>query len=134
MTNPTSTGHDPATQTAGPCPLCIYRELSEGTPKIWTPGTAGQTVAGAVLSIGLTETPYKAVPHVDLWLGRTERIRVIAYGATLQRGLREARPQVGDRLTVRFNGLATLPPNPLAGRREPRQYRDFTVSVTRGHH
>lgn len=115
------------------CIMCAVRTLTEGTPRIWTPGTPGQIVAGAVLTLGHTENRFKPTEpfiHVDLWQGGTSRIRVIAYGLHLHNGLRQARPAVGDRLEIRFDGIKSIP----SGRLEGRTYREFTVTVTRGHH
>lgn len=115
--------------------MCAVRELTEGTPRIWTPSIAGQKVAGAVLAVGKTVSTFQSlIPYVDLWQGGTNRIRVIGYGAKLSSGIESARPRVGDTLEIIFMGMGTVPANPLAGRRESRRYRDFSITVTRGHH
>lgn len=118
------------------CLMCVVRQLTEGTPKFWTPNTPGQKVAGVVLAVGKTAVPrfQFEVPYVDLWQGGSNRIRVVGYGTKLANGIESARPLVGDILEATFNGMSILPPNPRAGRRNEMTYQDFTVTVKRGHH
>lgn len=122
------------------CVICAVRELTEGTPKIWTPNIAGQRVSGAVLAYGTTPTRFNTtIPFVDLLLSgfrpadapALERVRVLGYGARLSTGLEAASPQTGDILTITFEGMKTAR---FRGHDEIRQYRDFTVEVRRGHH
>jgi hypothetical protein len=121
---------------SGPdCVICVVRALTEGTPKIWTPSTAGQAVTGVVLKLDEHPVPFAPdgkVPAMDLWLGGLERVRVVALGTTLMKGIEEAAPAVGDRLRVTYFGLGTIPPRGLFT--EARTYRKFTVEVSRGHH
>ena len=123
-TNHTESGSVPG------CIMCAVRTLTEGTPRVWTPGTPGQSVNGAVLAHGTTDTNFSPVPYVDLWLGGTARIRVILFGFSLQQGVKDAQAQIGDRLEIRFNGMKMVE----SVRLPSRPYRDFSVGVTRGHH
>jgi hypothetical protein len=115
------------------CVICAVRELTEGTPKIWTPSEAGQFVTGVLIGNGLVPNPMHIdVPYVDLWLTGTERIRVIAAAARLRTGLAEGSPVMGDRITVTYHGVKDVPPSlrTISGR----TYREYSVDVARGHH
>lgn len=128
------------------CVLCLVRQLTEGTPKAWWPENEGDTISGVVLRMGEMEEepggvpshiaamagrPY-TVPFVDLFLGGSgyERSRIKAYGTLLRQGLKAAEIQIGDRLTVRYDGDHVIQKGPYEGR----TYRTYTVEVIRGHH
>lgn len=116
------------------CLLCAVRTLTEGDPKMWSWENPGDAVTGVILKTGLTSMPYsmtgETIPYVDLWLGRGERIRVVAYAAHLGNQIRGADGKVGDTLTVQYTGEDILQKGKFAGR----PYKTFQVTIQRGHH
>lgn len=124
-----ASGHEP-----DGCPVCIVRALTEGEPREWWPNEPA-TVKGVVLWTGTVPSRFAmlgsdVVPVVDLWLGGTDRVRVVAYGATLGEAIRRAAPTVGDTLTVAYTGRGTIQSGKFMGR----AYRMHTVEIQRGHH
>jgi len=125
-----ATGHEP-----DGCPACIVRALTEGESKTWFPSEPA-SVKGVVLWVGTTPTPMAmgmlavdTLPVVDLWLGGTDRIRIVGYGS-VGRDLYRLAPTVGDTLTVAYTGQGTIEGGKYAGR----AYRNYTVEIVRGHH
>jgi hypothetical protein len=115
------------------CLLCAVRALTEGQPEAWQPTTLGDQVQGVVLKTGTQPSDFGrdgSVRFVDLYSGVSSRIRVWAYSSVLAREIERAEVQVGDVLTVTYAGLGIAPTGRFAGR----EYKKFTVSVTRGHH
>lgn len=118
------------------CLMCAVRALTEGRPKDWAMTKnlePGDTVTGVILRQGTQPTHWSdsPVPYVDLWLGGVTRVRVTGHGQVLREALVSAETQVGDTLTVTFEGTRELPPK---GGRGPLTYKMFAVSVDRGHH
>jgi hypothetical protein len=115
------------------CLMCAVRALTEGEPRTWWPDEPA-SVHGVVLRQGSVPSQFSIyggeVPFVDLWLGGTERVRVMAYGAMLGAALARAEIQVGDTLTVAYEGQGFIERGKHAGR----QFRKHTVNVMRGHH
>lgn len=116
------------------CLLCTVRTLTEGEPTIWHPSEPA-SVKGVVLKTGHKVTNFsilldQAVPYVDLWLGGTDRVRVMGYGGTLRNLFMDTNPQVGDTVTVAYTGQGTIERGKFAGK----PYRMHTVEVERGHH
>jgi hypothetical protein len=115
------------------CLMCAVRALTEGEPRTWWPGEPA-SVEGVVLQYGKTTSQFapmgETIPYVDLWLGHMDRIRIKAYSATLRTALTKAAPQVGDTLTVTFEGHREITSGKLRGQK----YRHHTVTVERGHH
>jgi hypothetical protein len=111
------------------CLMCAVRALTEGTPKTWAPATAGETVTGVVLKTGKVVTDFGQAPYVDLWLGGHERIRISAFGNRLRHALDEVDAQIGDTLSVWFDGLGTVTKGPMEGK----PYKAFSANVQRGH-
>ena len=115
--------------------MCAVRALTEGEPRIWWPEEPPASVQGIVLRMGEVPSQFAmyasdTVGFVDLWLGDMERVRVMAYGATLASALAKAAPTVGDALTVRFTGWGEIERGKHAGRK----FRKFEIDVKRGHH
>ncbi len=121
------------------CLMCAVRALTQGRPLEWNISrdrVEGDTVTGVLLRRGnvpsnITNSP---VPFIDLWTGGVNRIRVTAYGIALRNAIEAAEIEVGDTVTVRFDGDQPLPPNPRLGRTVPATYKAYTVTVERGHH
>ena len=109
--------------------MCAVRALTEGVPATWTFENAGDTTSGVVLKKGNVATDFGPVPFVDLWLGGSQRIRVMAWGSQLRHAIDGAEPQIGDRLQVWFDGEQELTKGPMAGRIIKR----FSANVQRGH-
>jgi hypothetical protein len=114
------------------CLLCAVRALTEGEPRTWWPEETGASVQGIVLRLGTVPQPIlgRPVPFVDLWLGGTDRVRVVCLGAHLERQIEMASPQVGDALTVIYEGKHDI----TSGKHRGLQYRKFAATVKRGHH
>jgi hypothetical protein len=116
------------------CLMCAVRALTEGRPKDWSAlvKTPGETVTGVVLRMGNQPTFYsnEPVPFVDLWLGGVTRVRATGHSMTLREQLVAAEIQVGDTVTVRFDGEAK------GAMKSGKQmaYKTWTVTVERGHH
>jgi hypothetical protein len=115
------------------CLMCAVRALTEGEPKAWWPNEPA-SVKGVVLKRGEVPSQFSiyggTVPFVDLWLGGTERVRVMAYGAILGGAIQKADPAVGDTLTVVYEGQGTIEHGKHAGK----PFRRHSVTVERGHH
>lgn len=120
------------THTPDGCLMCAVRALTEGEPKTWWPEETPASVQGVVLRLGTVAQPFlgRLVPYADLWLGGTDRVRVTAMGAHLESQFTAAAPQVGDVMTVIYEGKHNI----TGGKYDGRQYRRFAVTVTRGHH
>jgi hypothetical protein len=118
------------------CLMCAVRALTEGEPNAWVPGETGSGVTGVVLAMGETDSPSiydltgQNIPYVDLWLGGRERVRIMAFGATLRRAVEKADPKIGDTLTVTFDGYGEI----NTGKHRGLKFRQHTVNVVRGHH
>lgn len=114
------------------CLMCAVRALTEGDPAAtWNPVTPGATISGVVLRMGELSTDFGRIPYVDLWLGGQSRVRVRTYASNLLHAVESAAPQIGDRLTISFDGQRTIdqPGRPMHGR----TYKAFSASVQRGH-
>lgn len=113
--------------------MCIVRALTEGEPRHWWPSEPA-SVKGVVLWAGTVPSPYTVLasdtlPVVDLWLGGTDRIRIVGYGS-VGREFDRLKPTTGDTLTVTYTGRGTIDSGKYAGR----AYRMHTVELQRGHH
>lgn len=110
--------------------MCAVRALTTGEPEItWQPETEGQTISGVVLRQGTAEILYGPVPFVDLWTGGAARTRVLVSAGTLRAALDRAAPEVGDTLTIWFEGWS----EPVHGPNRDRRVRVFRAAVRRGH-
>ena len=118
------------------CLMCAVRALTEGDPATtWAPdidGPAGQMISGVVLRLGSRVTNFGEFSFVDLWTGGTDRVRVWAYAATLRMAIAAITPQIGDRLTVQFDGTRAVETGHFADR-GIRQVKMFSAKVQRGH-
>ena len=118
------------------CLMCAVRALTEGRPKDWATRkdmVEGETVTGVVIRQGTQPTYYNdgQAPYVDLWLGGVERVRVAGHSQVLREALISAEIQVGDTVTVTFEGTKQFQPKAGNG---PLSYKTFTIEVQRGHH
>lgn len=114
------------------CLMCAVRALTEGVPRIWWPKDPGEVVTGVVLKMGEADDAFGKVPYVDLWLGGQDRVRIQMYGSVLQNAVNTQAPQVGDMLSVWFDGERTINKHnrkDLIGR----TYKAFSANVQRGH-
>jgi hypothetical protein len=116
------------------CLMCTVRALTSGRPNNWFPANEGDRVTGVILRMG--EEPSVFAPEqtstvkvVDLWQGGRNRVRITAYGSMLTAALSRAEPEVGDTLTVIYDGEKTIESGRFAGR----PYRAFRVEIQRGH-
>lgn len=124
--------NETATDHEATCLMCAVRALTEGDPAAtWTPTTEGQTISGVVLRMGTRATDFGPVPFVDLWTGGIGRVRIMAYASTLRHALDGVAAQIGDRLSVWFDGegIVDRPGRPMHGR----PYKRFSANVQRGH-
>ena len=112
------------------CLMCAVRALTEGDPAAtWNPTDPGTMIAGVVLRQGTVTNQFGQIPFVDLWLGGTSRVRVMAYSEILRHALMSAAAQIGDRLQVQMDEPGTIE----NGRFKGRPYKRFSVTVQRGH-
>lgn len=114
--------------------MCLVRALTEGEPKTWWPNEPA-SVKGVVLVQGRVRDRFALdtdgkVSFVDLWLGGMNRVRILTYGFTLSEAMAKASPQVGDTLTVHYEGQGTIERGKYAGR----PFRKHLVEIERGHH
>lgn len=116
------------------CLMCAVRALTEGRPKDWVMTNTlepGQAITGVVLRQGQQPSHYEPqVPYVDLWLGGPERVRVAGHGLSLREALLAAETQVGDTVTVTFEGESEI----QTGKFKGHMFKRYTVGVRRGHH
>lgn len=111
------------------CLMCAVRALTDGDPDVlWTPKGIGDTVSGVVLRHGTMATKFNEVPFVDLWTGGATRIRIVAFPSSLRSVIDHLSAQVGDRLTVRYDGMREV-----ETRSVPRKRMVFSANVQRGH-
>lgn len=110
------------------CLMCAVRALTEGTPPIWNPQTEGEQTSGVILTTGEVSTNLGMVPFVDLWRGGLERIRIMAYAASLRHALESAAGLIGDTLTVWYDGKRDVKLNTGTT-----SYRAFSANAQRGH-
>jgi hypothetical protein len=115
------------------CLMCAVRALTVGTPTPWRPENPGDEINGVIVAKGTLTSEFAingSVPYWDLWLGgQKERIRVTGWGMLLRREMADRKADVGDTVSVRFDGMSTVRRGKYAGR----EYRAFTVKVRRGH-
>ena len=118
------------------CLICAVRALTEGRPRDW-PMTkdlaAGTTITGVVIKTGDQPTHWAdngRAPFLDLWLGGIERVRVAGHSLSLRNALEAIEAQIGDTVTVTFDGSVEITTGRLAGQ----MMKTFTASVERGHH
>jgi len=110
--------------------MCAVRALTEGDPAAtWVAEIEGQEISGAVLKMGTLTNEFGQTRYVDLWTGGTGRVRVKAFAESLRHAIDGAAPQIGDRLTVRFDRMHTIDRGPQKGR----PYKMFSATVQRGH-
>lgn len=120
------------------CLMCAVRALTLGTPKTWGLMKAGKemqpgdSITGVVVRKGEQPSHYEArVPYLDLWLGGIERVRVAGHGQSLRAALESTEADVGDTVTVVFDGTYEFK---RKGTNEPATMRKFSAEVRRGHH
>jgi hypothetical protein len=113
------------------CLMCAVRALTEGNPPVWQFTDKGDNVSGVVLKMGNVSTDFGQVPYVDLWLGGHRRSRIMAYASMLRHAIEGQAPQIGDTVTVKFEGTKEFQPGTTT---HGRTYKLFTVTVERGHH
>lgn len=118
------------------CLICAVRALTEGRPRDWSmtkdlePGTA---ITGVVVKTGEQPTHWGdngRTAFLDLWLGGIERVRVAGHSISLRNALEAIEAQIGDTVTVTFDGPVEL----TTGRLKGQTMKIFTASVERGHH
>lgn len=114
------------------CVFCAVRQLTEGEARRWAPQDQGEYVTGVMLRMHVTDLDALLQTRsllVALWTG-SERVDVVSYSTNLMIKIEQADPKVGDRVTVRYLGQQTV----QEGRFKGLHYRDFDVTVERGHH
>lgn len=120
---------DNETKHSDDCLMCAVRALTEGNPPLWQFETYPET-SGVVLKMGEVASDFGTVPFVDLWRGGDVRVRIMGYSASLRHALSAAAPQIGDTLSVWFDGVRSMP---AGGKFGGREYRAFSANVQRGH-
>jgi hypothetical protein len=116
------------------CLMCAVRAMTEGRAPQWiTPDLEpGSTVTGVVLRMGQVPTRFgeDKAPFTDLWTDGADRVRITGMSLGLRNALDSAEPQVGDTLTVTYEGVHLLEHGPYRGHETKR----YSVQVERGHH
>jgi hypothetical protein len=132
MTDTTATAHD-----WDGCLICAVRALTEGKPREWTYRTVDEMtdepeVTGVILRMGHVPSQFSTqpVPFVDLWIGGVERVRITQYGSSLANAIKATEPQIGDTLTVRFEGEREVE----SGKFKGLAYKAYSATIQRGHH
>jgi hypothetical protein len=112
------------------CLMCAVRALTEGRAREWRPEEPGQ-VTGVVLRQGTQPAHFGgSVPFIELWLGGTERVRVVGHSGMLAQVIEAAELQVGDTATVRYVGKGQTKIKQVGPVRE---YKVWELDVSRGH-
>jgi len=117
------------------CLMCAVRALTEGRAKEWMPEEPSE-VTGVVLRQGTQPTHFSGIaPFVELWLGGRERTRVTGHAMILSSLIEGAELQVGDTVTVQYNGKkeAKLTPSQARTGKTPNVYKTYELEVRRGH-
>lgn len=117
------------------CLMCAVRALTEGKPREWGPPQdlePGAEVTGVILRMGTVSSRFSTepVPFVDLWIGGVERVRITQFGLPMRTAIAATEPQIGDTLTVRFEGERAIE----SGRYEGKTYKAYSATIERGHH
>jgi hypothetical protein len=128
-----TTHENQGTTNTPDCLMCAVRQLTEGTPTVWRPEHIGDSITGVVLTKGQTVNNWGSYPHVDLWLGGERRARVVGMKSSVRQGLEAASAQIGDQLTVTYQGNTTENRYMFGDMRET-TISNYEVKVTRGHH
>lgn len=109
----------------------LLNEVEEDDSEGWVPSEKGEGIAGVVVKVGETRSDFASdgedpmVPTVTIQVKDGTKYRVIGYGAVLKRELKDADPQVGDRMAVKYFGEKLLKNGRFAGR----PYKHFGVVV-----
>lgn len=115
----------------------LLNEVEEDDSEGWVPKEKGEGIAGIVIKVGETRSDFASdgedpmVPTVTLECndpqnpGKTIKWRVIGYGSVLKRELKDADPQVGDKMAVKYFGEKPIKNGKFAGR----PYKHFGVVV-----
>lgn len=99
----------------------------------WNPKEVGEAIAGVVVKVGETRSDYAQdgenpmVPTVVIKTKDGDKHRVIGYGAVLKREMKDADPQVGDRMAFKYFGEKAIKNGKFAGK----PYRHFGVAIQR---
>lgn len=114
------------------CLMCAVRALTEGRAKLWDNRDPGAEVTGVVLRQGVESTPFGESMFIELWLGGSNRVRVLAHSSMLASLIEGAELKVGDTVTIRYVGQIEVP---VTHRfyKPGRTMKKFELSVERGH-
>jgi len=109
----------------------LLNQVEEDDSEGWVPKEKGEGIAGRVIRVGETKSDFAndnedpMVPTVTVETKDGTKWRVIGYGAVLKRELKDADPQVGDLIAVKYFGEKLL----RSGKFQGRPYRHFGVVV-----
>ena len=111
----------------------LLNEVEEDDSEGWVPSEPGEGIAGIVVKVGETRSDFAndgedpMVPTVTIQVKDGTKYRVIGYGAVLKREMKDADPQVGDRMAVKYFGEKPIKKGRFAGK----PYKHFGVVVRR---
>lgn len=115
----------------------LLNEVEEDDSEGWVPKEKGEGIVGIVVKVGETRSDFANdgedpfCPTVTLECrdpenpGKTIKWRIIGYGAVLKRELKDADPQVGDKMAVKYWGEKPIKNGRFAGK----PYKHFGVVV-----
>lgn len=109
----------------------LLDQVEEDDSEGWVPTEKGEGIAGIVTKIGETRSDFASgdedpmCPTVTVQTKSGDKWRVIGYGAVLKRELKDANPQVGDMIAVKYFGEKPIKNGKFKGR----PYKHFGVVV-----
>lgn len=118
------------------CLMCAVRALTQGRAREWGAVSmpelkAGDSVTGVVLRQGNQPSHFAGqVPFIELWTGAIDRVRVTGHGTVLRLAILSQELEVGDTVTVTFDGEKEI----KGGKYADKTFKAYTVDVKRGHH
>lgn len=111
----------------------LLNQVEEDDSEGWVPSEKGEGIAGRVIKLGETRSDFATgdedpmCPTVTIETKDGTKWRVIGYGAVLKRELKDADPQIGDLMAVKYFGEKPIKNGKFKGR----PYKHFGVVVKR---
>ena len=109
----------------------LLNEVEEDDSEGWVPTEVGEGVAGVVVKVGEVRSDFAdpddkdpMCPVVTIKTKDGTKWRIIGYGAVLKRELRDADPQPGGTLAVKYFGEKPI----KKGRFQGKPYKHFGVA------
>lgn len=109
----------------------LLDEVIEDDSEGWVPDKPGEGIAGRVVKVGETRSDFASgdedsmCPTVTILTSGGDKLRVIGYPAVLKREIKDANPEVGDLMAVKYFGEKPI----KNGRFKGKMYKHFGVIV-----